>query len=277
MRTRSKILLTLLSTVALVGLTTACTSSGAKSTGSDVIVDEVIEAPPPQIEEIPPAPSEGQVWIPGYWERDPGEWSWVKGRWETPPHASARWQPGHWQWREGQWHWTRGYWTAGLIDRVIADEPLPAPARKAEVITEEPSPEYVWVPGDWEREQDDWTWVEGHWEKPPHKNAHWQRGHWQWDKDYWRWLRGHWVTGSVGWIVDDIIEIPELLTETKPPKPGGENHWVAGYWEWNGKWTWIPGYWTSLPDPAAEWVAGHWEAYGTGGGWRWIAGHWQVS
>jgi hypothetical protein len=259
--------------------TVGCTSSvggKASSAGDEVVVDDYIDIPAAKVEEVTVAPSEEEIWIPGYWERDPGEWTWVKGRWAKPPHEKAYWQNGHWKWRDGQWHWSRGHWAAG--ERVVVTKALPVPAPQVEVITKEPSKEHVWIPGSWERDPDEWTWVAGRWEKPPEKSAHWEPGHWNWNEGEWHWDRGHWANGDVGLIVDQIIDVPALLTETKPPKPSEKHHWVAGYWEWDEHWIWIPGYWTSLPDPNATWVAGHWDEYGTHPGeWRWISGHWQVS
>jgi hypothetical protein len=55
-------------------------------------------------------PSPGQVWIPGYWERTPDDWRWVRGRWALPPDANATWQAGHWRNEGDAWDWTTGGW-----------------------------------------------------------------------------------------------------------------------------------------------------------------------
>jgi len=277
MSTRSRIPLALLVGVAFAATIAGCQSTNSTTSRPQVAVDEPIATPPLQVEEVPIASSTDEVWIPGYWERDPGEWAWVNGRWEKPPAPSARWEAGHWQWLEGRWRWIRGDWVVDGNELVISDEMLPIPAPKFEVITAEPSKDDVWVPGSWERDPGQWTWTQGHWAKPPNKKAHWQPGHWKWHQGRWEWVRAQWATSGEGWIVDDVVAVPPLPAEKKPPKPSDMNHWVPGYWEWDGKWIWIPGYWTVLTDPHAAWVAGHWDEYGAGGEWRWIAGHWSVS
>ena len=46
---------------------------------------------------------------------------------------------------------------------------------------------------------------------------------------------------------------PAPLNENRPPPPGPQAAWVAGYWHWNGAtYTWIPGHWESAP-PGMAW------------------------
>ena len=42
---------------------------------------------------------------------------------------------------------------------VVRTSPIPPPPPKQEVIAVEPSPQYVWIPGNWEREPNKWVWV----------------------------------------------------------------------------------------------------------------------
>ena len=94
-----------------------------------------------------------------------------------------------------------------VADDVILDEFIPIPPDEVEVISVAPAEDYLWVPGNWERDPGKWTWVKGHWDKPPHEKAHWRKGHWKWHEGKWHWYRGHWaVTGDYGWIVDEVIE-----------------------------------------------------------------------
>lgn len=72
-----------------------------------------------------------------------------------------------------------------------------------------------------------------------------------------------------------LIPLPKIAGEDKPPKPSAASHWVAGYWEWDVRWIWVPGHWTSKPHPAARWVAGQWQEFGANG-LRWVAGHWLI-
>jgi hypothetical protein len=162
-------------------------------------------------------------------------------------------------------------------DEIVVEDLIAIPELREEVITEEPSSEQVWIPGYWERDPDSWRWVHGRWEATPEEGATFVPGHWAWESGSWHWRVGHWaVLGDGGYIVSEQIPIPALLPEEKPAQPSDKNHWVPGYWEWDGHWLWISGYWTSLPDPNAEWVAGHW-AENSNGGWRWISGHWKVT
>lgn len=159
---------------------------------------------------------------------------------------------------------------------LVVSELIPIPEDKVEVITEtRPSKEHVWVPGAWERTGPHWTWQEGHWEKPPHKAAYWRRGHWRWVEGEWHWAPGHWAVSHPSVTIEEVIPVPKALAEEVPPKPSDKNHWVAGYWEWDGSWIWVPGYWTTKPHTDAEWVAGHWDDFGVNG-WRWVSGHWRI-
>jgi WXXGXW repeat (2 copies) len=65
-------------------------------------VEVVRTAPPPPREEMRPvAPHHEALWIEGHWARMHGQWEWVPGYWERPPHRGAAWVPGHWVERGG--------------------------------------------------------------------------------------------------------------------------------------------------------------------------------
>jgi hypothetical protein len=164
--------------------------------------------------------------------------------------------------------------TTGDMD-IWVEDLIPIPAPKQEVITEEPGEDYVWIPGYWERYPDEWEWIAGHWEKPPHKKAHWVNGSWRWEEGKWHWNPGHWMVSylGTGLFVNEPLSSPPLLEETRPPKPSDYNHWVPGYWEWDGTWFWMPGYWTARTDVDAKWVPAGWTEAGEFG-YKWTAGHW---
>src|SRR5579871_3225437 len=65
---------------------------------------------------------------------------------------------------------------------------------------------------------------------------------------------------------------PPLQYEAVPAMPGPAYVWVAGHWQWAGRWVWIPGRWQYPPYRGARWVPGRWVrgAYG----WVWVAGYW---
>jgi hypothetical protein len=140
--------------------------------------------------------------------------------------------------------------------------------------------DYVWIPGAWDYDVDGWDWIDGHWATPPTLSSHWVDGYWRYDDHdkKWHWEDGHWAVAEsgLGSILDEAIVVPAKLPEVKPEKPSGKNHWVAGYWDWDGYWFWVPGYWTTKPQPGAEWVDGHWQENLFTDRWYWIGGHWMV-
>jgi hypothetical protein len=66
---------------------------------------------------------------------------------------------------------------------------------------------------------------------------------------------------------------PAVIVETASPAPGPEWSWIAGHWDWRGRWVWEHGYWTKRPHPGAVWVGGAWVI--RGGGWVWVEGRWR--
>lgn len=47
---------------------------------------------------------------------------------------------------------------------------------------------------------------------------------------------------------------PPPVQEERPPAPGPQSVWVAGYWHWTGmQYAWIPGHWDAAP-PGASWT-----------------------
>jgi WXXGXW repeat (2 copies) len=70
---------------------------------------EADAAPPPARDERPPAPRDGYVWAPGYWDWSGHAYSWMPGRFifeRRGAHWVAdRWDPvgSHWQHVAGHW------------------------------------------------------------------------------------------------------------------------------------------------------------------------------
>jgi len=76
--------------------------------------------------------------------------------------------------------------TSGTV--VVSEPPPPAPA---ETIVAAPSPDYVWMDGEWIW-NGRWVWVGGHWGYAPYPHAVWIRGYWVHGPYGWRREPGHW-------------------------------------------------------------------------------------
>jgi hypothetical protein len=66
-------------------------------------------APPAARDERPPAPRDGYVWAPGYWEWTGSAYSWVSGRF-VYGHRGAHWVPDRWDQVGSQWQHVNGHW-----------------------------------------------------------------------------------------------------------------------------------------------------------------------
>src|ERR1700754_1379853 len=60
--------------------------------------------------EQPPCPTDGYIWIPGYWAYGDEGYYWVPGYWEAPPQVGYYWTPGYWGYTGGIYRWNAGYW-----------------------------------------------------------------------------------------------------------------------------------------------------------------------
>jgi hypothetical protein len=69
-------------------LAVACASSLPHPTYSAQAasaLSAVTQAPPPaRVENVPPSPTKGAVWIDGEWQWLRGRWAWLPGRWVRP-------------------------------------------------------------------------------------------------------------------------------------------------------------------------------------------------
>ena len=56
----------------------------------------------------------GQVWTPGFYRwngnRGRGRYTWVSGRWASPPRSGAVWVPPRWQRSRGGYVFVAGRW-----------------------------------------------------------------------------------------------------------------------------------------------------------------------
>jgi len=159
---------------------------------------------------------------------------------------------------------------------VTAPTYVSVPPPRQEMITEAPSPAYVWVQGRWERTADSWSWNPGAWVRPPLSNAYWMPGYWQHNNGTFLWSSAHWAAANQGVVVQKPVAVPSLYEEVPPPAPATTGYvWQPGYWEWRGTWVWVRGQYVQTMTPGAIWVAGKWEPT-INGSWRWNPAHWEM-
>ena len=66
---------------------------------------------------------------------------------------------------------------------------------------------------------------------------------------------------------------PPPRMQTMPPPPNRQFVWTQGYWDWRGRWVWVPGHWGPRPRPGSTWVGGRWVRHGRRN--VWVHSHWQ--
>ena len=167
---------------------------------ADVSVDEtqrgpVISRPAPEpINEIPPEyrPEGNQVeWIPGYWswDDDQDDFIWVSGVWRDVP-PGRQWVPGYWLAVEGGSQYISGYWTD--INQ-SGTEYLPPPPQPLEVgpSSPVPSPDFVWIDGNWIWSQNGYGWQAGYWH-PQRPDMVWIPAHYVWTPRGYISTMGYW-------------------------------------------------------------------------------------
>lgn len=72
------------------------------------------EPPAPRYEPVPPPPSAYRpgrvVWQPGYWRWTGRDYVWMSGHYVRIPRHRQGWVEGHWDRRPGGWVWIGGRW-----------------------------------------------------------------------------------------------------------------------------------------------------------------------
>jgi hypothetical protein len=74
-------------------------------------------------------------------------------------------------------------------------------------------------------------------------------------------------------VVAEGPPVPIVEVEPAPPVTIVDPFWIAGWWGWEGRWVWHPGYWTHRPRPGAVWVPHAWVR--DPHGWVHSGGHWR--
>ena len=91
-------------------LAALCLSGGAIAGASAAIAGADTDvAPPPARDEGVPAPRDGYVWAPGYWEWSGQAYAWVPGHF-IYGHRGAHWVPDRWDQVGSQWKHVNGHW-----------------------------------------------------------------------------------------------------------------------------------------------------------------------
>jgi WXXGXW repeat (2 copies) len=78
----------------------------AASAGPAVATDV---APPPAREERAPAPRDGYVWAPGYWDWSGHVYTWMPGHYIFE-RRGAHWVPDRWEQVDSRWQHVNGHW-----------------------------------------------------------------------------------------------------------------------------------------------------------------------
>jgi len=68
--------------------------------------------PPPPVEPevIPPLDPQTQIWHPGYWALESGQFVWIPGKIIARPERTAVWAPSHWAHHTYGWAFEAGHW-----------------------------------------------------------------------------------------------------------------------------------------------------------------------
>ena len=157
--------------------------------------------------ELPPSPS--ALWVAGHWAKSNGGWVWVNDTWTVgdapgaqsaappaPPQAPADPAAGP------------AIPVAPAQAPAVAPSPSTPPPTAPEmsegtVVTEEPpapiveyvpacpSPDYLWVGGNWGW-RGGWYWTAGHYSRRPYRGAVWLSGGWGRADRGWAWRGGRW-------------------------------------------------------------------------------------
>jgi hypothetical protein len=117
-------------------------------------------APPaPRFESVP-APRNGYVWAPGFWNWENNRHVWIAGHWEAS-RRGHQFQRSEWVRDNDGWRLDRGGWRQ-VADRDYGDIRIAPPEPRYER-TPRARRGYVWVPGHWDWRGNRHVWVSGTW------------------------------------------------------------------------------------------------------------------
>ena len=190
--------------------------------GAGIVVN--VAPPAVRFERRGPPPGAGVIWIPGYWQWNGGQYTWVAGRWQAPQQQGAVWVGPRWQRRGRGWVFVEGRWRGGRGPVVVVQQPptptvvvqqpptptvvvqqqppvgtvevtVAPPALQVEQQGAQPSPTHVWIRGYWQWNGSQYQWVRGRWESPREAGAVWIAPQWQRRGRGWIFVQGRWGGG----------------------------------------------------------------------------------
>ena len=145
------------------------------------------KAPPSPLTERPgvEAPSESAVWIPGYWEWNPGskDYVWATGTYRNPPPGRF-WVNGYWKRDDKGWYRVPGFWSDRQTDRIDWKKDGPPAEHPEEVVPPSPGAEHFYIPGHY---------------APDGAGVAWKKGYWAKAQPGWSWVPAQWVHQPEGW------------------------------------------------------------------------------
>ena len=150
----------------------------------------VTSAPPAARYESIPAPRDGYVWAPGYWNWENNRHAWIAGRWEASrngyQYQRAQWQRANDGWRLNQGGWQQLSERSTNMIRV-------APPRDRYERMPRARPGYVWSAGHWAWRGNRHEWVRGTWLRArpgyAYMSPSWSQRDGQWYLEEARWER----------------------------------------------------------------------------------------
>jgi len=80
------------------------------------------------------------------------------------------------------------------IDGAAVVAPHGPPPKRAEIPPPAPSPDALWLVGDWNWDGGKYDWQPGRYTQRPAPTANWIPGYWEQDSRGWVWTDGRWTT-----------------------------------------------------------------------------------
>ena len=102
-----KIGIILLLTLGIFALTPSSTSAQVTV---GISISANIAPPPLPVYSQPFCPTDGFLWVPGYWAYGDDGYFWVPGVWVRPPQYGYLWTPAYWGYAGGIYGFHYGYW-----------------------------------------------------------------------------------------------------------------------------------------------------------------------